>query len=67
MAGSVSPQDYFDAKPDPLAAFAAPVMKHMNEDHADSTAAIVAHFTGLPCTAATMVGVDRLGITVSGK
>jgi hypothetical protein len=65
MAGSVLPEDYYRALPDPLAAFAEPVMKHMNEDHAASTAAMVAHYTGIPCATATIVGVDKLGLTVS--
>ena len=64
MAGSVSPDEYFQAQADPLSGFATPVMKHMNEDHAEATASIVSHFTGLPCTSATMVGIDRLGFTV---
>jgi putative heme iron utilization protein len=64
MAGSVTPEEYQQAKPDPLAAFAAPVMKHMNDDHADSTAAMVRHYTGMPCTAAEIVSMDRLGMTV---
>jgi hypothetical protein len=64
MAGSILPGDYFRAQPDPLAAFAEPVMKHMNDDHAGSTAAMVAHYTGIPCASATIVGIDKLGLTV---
>lgn len=67
MAGSVSPEEYFDAQVDPVASFAGPVMKHMNEDHAEATAAMVAHHTGLSCTSAAMVGIDRYGFTVSKR
>ena len=31
MAGSVTPELYEAARPDPIAPFAAPVMKHMND------------------------------------
>ena len=65
MAGWVSPEDYMAAIPDPLAAFADPIMKHMNDDHAESTAAMVRHYAAVPCTEASIVAVDRLGFTVS--
>ena len=65
MAGSVSPEDYISASPDPLANFATPVMNHMNEDHADSTADMVNHYIGIPVSDAKIVGLDRLGLTVS--
>lgn len=67
MAGSVTPEEYQQAKPDPLAAFAAPVIKHMNDDHADSTAAMVRHYTGVPCSSASIVSMDRLGMTVKAN
>lgn len=65
MAGSLTAEQYMTAKPDPLAAFAAPVMKHMNDDHADSTVAMVKHYVGVPCTEAEIVTLDRFGMTVS--
>jgi putative heme iron utilization protein len=67
MAGSVTPEDYIKARSDPIAAFSAPVMKHMNDDHADSTAAMVTHYAGVPCTSAEIVSMDRLGMTVKAK
>jgi putative heme iron utilization protein len=63
-AGSLTPEEYSAAEADPIAAFAAPVMKHMNEDHASSTAAIVAHEVGVPVEDALIVGLDALGMTV---
>ena len=47
-----------------IAPFAEPVMKHMNEDHADSTVAMVKHFAGVPCSEALIVSMDSLGMTV---
>lgn len=47
-AGSISPQEFLEAPIDPIQAFAAPVMGHMNEDHSDSTIAMVQHYIGLP-------------------
>lgn len=67
MAGSVSPGEYEEAKPDPIAGFAAPVMKHMNDDHSDSTVAMVQHYAGVPCSEATIVSLDSLGMTVKAK
>lgn len=64
-AGSVSAQQYFEAKPDPIAAFAEPVMKHMNEDHSDSTIQMIRHYVQVPVTEAKIVSLDRLGMTVS--
>ena len=67
MAGSVSPADYQAASPDPIAAFAAPVMKHMNDDHADSTIAMVKCYVGVPCTEVQIIGLDSLGMVVKAK
>jgi len=66
-AGSVRRADYLAARPDPVSAFSAPVMTHMNDDHADSTAAMVVHYTGMPCSSAEIVQMDRLGMTVKAK
>ena len=65
MAGSVAVDDYKNARPDPVAAFATPVMTHMNDDHADSIIAMVKHYAGVPCSEATIVSLDKLGLTVS--
>lgn len=67
MAGSISPDEYKKATPDPIAAFSAPVMKHMNDDHADSTIAMVKHYTNMPCSSAEIISMDRLGMTVKAK
>eukprot|EP01031_Cornospumella_fuschlensis_P034685 gene34686-42001_t len=64
-AASVSPTEYLQASPDPLLAFAEPVMKHMNEDHRDTLVTMVAHYVGVPCTEATLCGLDQFGMTVS--
>merc|ERR1719353_1175272 len=50
---------------DPIQAFAAPVMGHMNDDHSDSTIAMVQHYIGLPqVEKADLVQLDRLGFMV---
>ena len=41
--------------------------QHMNDDHADSTVAIVKHYVGVPCSEANIVSIDRLGMTVKAK
>lgn len=65
MAGSITPEEYTKAKPDPLAAFADHVIGHMNDDHSDATVAMVQHYAKVPCSEATITSVDRLGMTVS--
>ena len=67
MAGSVTPEEYEAASPDPIAKFAEPVMKHMNDDHSDSTMAMVTHYTGMKCSEASIVSLDSLGMTVKTK
>jgi hypothetical protein len=65
MAGSVSPEQYQDAKPDPVAKSSANVIKHMNEDHSDSVVAMVKHYMKVPCYGAEIISMDKLGMTVS--
>jgi len=67
MAGGVTSQDYLNARPDPIAPFAAPIAKHMNDDHSDSTIAMIKHYVGLPCTEAQITSIDSLGMTVKAK
>jgi len=59
MAGSVTPSQYQSANPDPVAAFATHVIKHMNDDHADSVVAIVKHYLQVPCFGAELVGMTN--------
>lgn len=51
-------------QPDICGEFAAPVMNHMNADHAESTVAMVKHYVGVEVDKATIVGLDRLGMFV---
>jgi putative heme iron utilization protein len=66
-AGSIKPADYLAAKPDPVAAYASHVMKHMNDDHSGATAAIIKHYVGVPCESASIVEMDSLGMVVKAK
>jgi len=64
-AGSITPEDYTNAAVDPIQAFAAPVMGHMNADHSESTIGMVQHYIGLPqVEKAELVQLDRLGFMV---
>ena len=60
----ISPSEYAEAEPDPIAAFAAPISKHMNEDHSESTVAMLRHFGKLSAESAKIVGLDSLGMDV---
>jgi len=42
-------------------------MQHMNDDHADSTAAMVRHYVGVSCSEAKIVSIDSIGMTVQAK
>jgi putative heme iron utilization protein len=52
-AGSITPQEYMGASPDPLQPFAEPVMSHMNADHTDALKDYVTFLVGVEG------GVDR--------
>lgn len=43
----VTAEEYATAEPDPIAPFSAPVAGHMNEDHSDSTIAMIKHYVGI--------------------
>ena len=68
-AGTVTPEEYKLAKPDPIMAFGADIAKHMNEDHMTATIAIAE--SAVPGLAgnnyvkeATISRVDSLGMDV---
>jgi len=46
-AGGVTVDEYKAASPDPLQAFAAPVMNHMNDDHTDALKDYVQYLVGV--------------------
>jgi len=61
----VTAEAYRDAAVDPLAADAAAIISHMNEDHADANLLYVTALAGLDdASAASMVGIDRYGVTL---
>lgn len=64
-AANPDPSEYMGATVDPIQAFAAPVMGHMNSDHSESTIAMCMHYIGLDALeAADLVQLDRLGFMV---
>mmetsp|Transcript_4520 Transcript_4520/g.10034 ORF Transcript_4520/g.10034 Transcript_4520/m.10034 type:complete len:326 (+) Transcript_4520:60-1037(+) len=64
-AGTVSPEEYRSAQPDPIAGFGSHIAQHMNDDHQDSTIAMVGHaIPGLDVTEAVITSVDSLGMFV---
>lgn len=64
-AGSISPEEYGSAAPDPIAAFGPAVASHMNEDHMGSTIAMVSHaIPGLDVSEAVITSMDSLGMYV---
>ena len=61
----VTAEDYRDAGVDPLAGDAAAIISHMNEDHAEANLHYVTVLAQLAdASAATMVGIDRYGMTL---
>eukprot|EP00545_Synedropsis_sp_CCMP1620_P013977 CAMPEP_0119014008 /NCGR_PEP_ID=MMETSP1176-20130426/9303_1 /TAXON_ID=265551 /ORGANISM="Synedropsis recta cf, Strain CCMP1620" /LENGTH=323 /DNA_ID=CAMNT_0006967141 /DNA_START=54 /DNA_END=1025 /DNA_ORIENTATION=- len=64
-AGSVTPEEYNEAKPDPISAFGMQVAQHMNDDHQEATIAMIAgQIPGLEVTEAIITSVDALGMYV---
>ena len=60
----VTGEQYFAAKPDPIAQFSGPIAAHMNNDHEDATKAIVKHVAGITVSKAEILTLDRLGMMV---
>ena len=64
-AGSVTPEEYKNAKPDPIMQFGMAIAGHMNDDHSDATIAMVAAaIPGLDVSEAVITSVDSLGMFV---
>ena len=66
-AGSVSSSAYSSASPDPIAGFGGAIGKHMNDDHMESTVAMVRHYVGIDVEKADIGAVDSLGMDVVVK
>jgi len=61
VMGWIATEDYHRAEVDPLADFAAGIIEHMNDDHADALS-LLAHRAGQgQVDSASMTAVDRLG------
>jgi hypothetical protein len=67
VMGWVSPSDYDDSHPDPLADSMAEIIQHMNADHKDALIMLARTFAHIDSTEATMTAVDRLGFHVRLK
>ena len=61
VMGWISAGDYAGASPDPLASAAPGIIRHMNDDHADSLRLIARHFANEAPSEAAITSVDRLG------
>ena len=59
--GWVLAEEYFTARPDPLAETAQEIILHMNTDHPDALVLIARRFAGEAAIEASMTAVDRLG------
>lgn len=67
-AGSVTPEEYTNAKPDAVSEFGPAIAQHMNEDHPDSTIAMIqSAIPGLDVEEAVITSVDSLGMFVKVK
>lgn len=64
-AGSITPEEYKEAKPDLISSFGSHVADHMNDDHMDATMAMVeSQVPGLSPSEAIITSVDSLGMYV---
>ncbi|GMU53614.1 MAG: pyridoxamine 5'-phosphate oxidase [Candidatus Xenobia bacterium] len=60
----VSGEEFVSAEPDPLAALAAGIKAHMNDDHEEHMLLMARHFAGVSGQRARLVEVDSLGFTM---
>lgn len=58
---------YATAEPDPTHGFAAGVVAHMNDDHADALVTCCAFYAGVEAASARMTAVDRYGFRVAAR
>jgi putative heme iron utilization protein len=65
--GWVDAAAYRAAAADPLAEHAAGILEHMNADHADALVLYCKAFGGVEAEAATMTGIDRMGIRIRAR
>ena len=65
--GWVDAAAYCDAAPDPLADHAAGILDHMNADHADALVLYCSRYAGVGADAATMTGIDRMGMRIRAR
>ncbi|MDP9000411.1 MAG: DUF2470 domain-containing protein [Myxococcota bacterium] len=62
----VSAEEYRAATPDPLAAAASGILRHMNEDNADAVLAYAMVLAGIAdATSASLTAVDRYGFEIA--
>lgn len=63
-AGAINGEEYAAAAPDPIAAFGGSVAAHMNDDHRESTIAMVRKYVGIDVEDAEITSMDALGMYV---
>ena len=64
-AGSVTPEEYKNAKPDIISEFGPHIADHMNDDHMSSTIAMIeSQVPGINASEAIITSVDSLGMYV---
>ncbi|KAL6784838.1 hypothetical protein ACKKBF_B03435 [Auxenochlorella protothecoides x Auxenochlorella symbiontica] len=66
-AGRAGAEEYLATAPDPVAAFSAPIARHMNADHGEACVAMVRHCARLPARAALLLAVDELGMDLEAE
>ena len=67
VMGWVTAEEYIQAEADPLADSAAEIIRHMNDDHADSLTLLARGFAEAAPEEARMTSVDRLGFHLRMK
>jgi len=67
--GAFTPEEYMEAKADPVGEYADKVTGHMNDDHSNATVAMIKHYIGLDVDTAIITAMDSLGmfVKVNGK
>jgi putative heme iron utilization protein len=64
-AGSITPEEYKNAKPDTISEFGMQIAAHMNDDHQGSTIAMIeSQVSGINASEAIITSVDSMGMYV---
>lgn len=64
QAGTVPPDEYVNAQPDPISEFSTEIVQQMNSQRGEQVKQLVKHFAGFEAERAEMLFCDQYGMDV---